>query len=61
MWTRRARRWLTDWEELVAAQLPQWAELDEPERVRLGSLIEWMVRTRHWEAARGFEPPGRWC
>lgn len=29
--------------------------LDDDERVRFGALVEWMVRTKHFEAARGFE------
>lgn len=28
--------------------------LDESERARLGELIEWLLRTKHFEASRGF-------
>jgi len=39
---------------VAAAWLPQWAELDDEERASLGDLVGWLVRTKHWEAARGF-------
>jgi len=51
---RRARRWLDGW-EVVADGLPQWALLDDVERVRAGALVERFVRSWRWEAARGFE------
>lgn len=55
MWRSRARRqWLDGWEPVAADRLPQYPLLDESERQRLGSLVEWLVRTKHWEAARGF-------
>ena len=40
---------------MVAAQLPQWGQLTDDERARLGELIGWMVRRKRFEAARGFE------
>lgn len=40
---------------MAADRLLHWADLDEEERARLGALIEWMIRTKRWEAARGFE------
>lgn len=40
---------------MAAERFHHWPRLDEAERARLGSLIEWMVRTKHWEAARGFK------
>lgn len=57
MWgrRRRARRWLDGWEQVAAQRLPQWALLDDDERDRLGHLVGWLVRRKHWEAARGFE------
>ena len=39
---------------MVAAQLPQWGQLTDDERARLGELIAWMVRRKRFEAARGF-------
>lgn len=51
---RQRRAWLEGWEAVAAARLRQWGDLDREERARLGSLIEWMIRTKHWEAARGF-------
>ena len=38
----------------MASRLHHWTDLDLAERDRLGSVTEWMVATRHWEAARGF-------
>lgn len=54
MWRRRRRQWLDGWTRVAADVLPQWHLLDDDERARLGSLVEWLVRTKHWEAARGF-------
>lgn len=57
MWQGRQQRaaWLDGWEQVAAAQLRHWADLDREERALLGADIEWMIRTKHWEAARGFE------
>ena len=56
MWRRRRRRqWLDGWEQVAEDALSQWHLLDADERDRLGALVEWLVRTKHWEAARGFE------
>ena len=57
MWRRRRQRreWLVGWEAVVAQRLAHWDSLDEDERARLGELIEWMVRRKRFEAARGFE------
>jgi Mlc titration factor MtfA (ptsG expression regulator) len=56
-WRRRRqqREWLDGWEPVVAERLGHWSALDADERARLGALVEWMVRSKHWEAARGFE------
>ncbi len=35
--------------------MAHWALLDDAERERLGDLVEWLVRTKHFEAAHGFE------
>lgn len=57
MWRKRRQRraWLVDWEVLAAERLPQWADLEDEERDRLGGLVEWMVLTKQWEASQGFE------
>lgn len=39
---------------MAADRLAQWPSLDADERQRLGAHVEWMVRSKHWEAARGF-------
>lgn len=36
-------------------RVPHWALLDDAEREQLGDRIEWFVRTKRFEAARGFE------
>lgn len=54
-WQRRRRRWLDGWEAVAAERLAQYPTLDDEERRRLGDLVGWLVRTKHWEAARGFE------
>ena len=43
------------WREILAARSAQWALLDERERDRLGELADELLRTKRWEAARGFE------
>ena len=40
---------------MVARRLPQWSALTDDERARLWSLIEWMVRRKRFEAAKGFQ------
>lgn len=35
--------------------MQHWSVLDDDERDRLGVLVEWLVRTKHFEAAKGFE------
>lgn len=42
-------------ELLVAGSLGEWAHLDGEERARLVADVETLLRTKHWEAARGFE------
>lgn len=39
---------------MVDDRLRHWALLDDAERDRMGELIEWMIRSKHWEAAKGF-------
>lgn len=55
---RRKRRWLGEWETVAAERLEAFPTLDDDERARLGALVEWMIRTKHWEAARGFQLTG---
>lgn len=52
---RRRRGWLPGWEAVAAERLRQWPDLGEEERARLGELVEWMILTKHWEAAQGFQ------
>jgi len=52
---RRQRAWLDGWEAVAAERLAQWTALDDDERAVVGGHVEWLVRTKHWEAARGFE------
>lgn len=40
---------------MAATRLAQWSTLDRAERDVVGEHVEWLVRTKHWEAARGFE------
>ena len=51
---RRRRAWLDGWEAVVAEALPEWDLLDDAERAALGDLVQWMVRRKRFEAARGF-------
>lgn len=56
VWPRRdarRREWLDGW-EAVASRLHHWSALDEAERSALAASTEWLIATRHWEAARGF-------
>ncbi len=41
-------------ERVAQARMPHWAMLDDDERARLGDLVRWLVRRKHFEAARGF-------
>jgi Mlc titration factor MtfA (ptsG expression regulator) len=56
VWQRRRQRqgWLEGWDAFAASQLRWWPGLDGDERARLTGDVEWLVRTKHWEAARGF-------
>lgn len=44
-----------DWRDILAVRSAQWALLDERERDRLGALADELLRTKRWEAARGFD------
>src|SRR5215211_5872411 len=53
---RRERPGLPErWREILAARSAHWALLDDAERDRLGELADHVLRTKRWEAARGFE------
>jgi hypothetical protein len=53
-WRRRRRRDLPSrWADLVAGSLGEWPHLDEPERIRLGELIDGLLADKGWEAAQG--------
>ncbi|MET0146403.1 MAG: M90 family metallopeptidase [Ilumatobacteraceae bacterium] len=53
---RRDRPGLPDaWRAVLAARSAQWRLLTEPERDRIGELADELLRTKRWEAARGFE------
>ncbi|MGK2929918.1 MAG: zinc-dependent peptidase [Acidimicrobiales bacterium] len=51
---RQRRAHLDGWEPIVERRVQHWALLDDAERNRLGELVEWLLRTKHFEAARGF-------
>lgn len=55
MWQRRRQRreWLAGW-PAAAERLRWWPTLTVHEQAQLRSDVEWLVRTKHWEAARGF-------
>jgi len=44
-----------DWQAILAARSAQWRLLSPPEQERLGELADHVLRTKRWEAARGFE------
>lgn len=55
-WRRSRRTALpAGWEDVTEAAVAHWKLLDEAERAELGELMELLVRTKRWEAARGFE------
>jgi MtfA peptidase len=43
------------WEDVTGSAVAHWGLLDGAERAQLGELMELLVRTKRWEAARGFE------
>jgi Mlc titration factor MtfA (ptsG expression regulator) len=43
------------WEDITAAAVAHWQLLDEAERAELAELMELLLRTKRWEAARGFD------
>jgi MtfA peptidase len=42
------------WQAILAARSAQWRFLADDERARLGELADHILRTKRWEAARGF-------
>ncbi len=54
-WRRRREPGLpSGWEHITERAMAHWALLDEPERTRLGELMELLLRHKRWEAAAGF-------
>jgi MtfA peptidase len=43
------------WEEVTADAVAHWSLLDEEERAEMGHLMDTLLRTKKWEAARGFQ------
>jgi Mlc titration factor MtfA (ptsG expression regulator) len=43
------------WRDILAARSAQWGLLAEDERTRLGEIADDLLRTKRFEAARGFE------
>jgi hypothetical protein len=52
---RRASALPAGWRNVTARSVRHWAALDDDERDRLGGLMDALLRTKRWEAARGFE------
>jgi Mlc titration factor MtfA (ptsG expression regulator) len=44
-----------DWRAILAARSAQWRLLTPAEQDRLGELADDLLRTKRWEAARGFQ------
>ena len=42
------------WSDVVAENVAVWSVLDADERGRLEAAGDWLLRHKHWEAARGF-------
>jgi hypothetical protein len=54
-WRRQRRAGLpAGWERVTAGALSHWALLADDERLRLGELMDLLVRQKRWEAAAGF-------
>jgi hypothetical protein len=54
-WRRHRRAGLpAGWERVTESALSHWALLDDDERLRLGELMEHLLRHKRWEAAAGF-------
>jgi Mlc titration factor MtfA (ptsG expression regulator) len=51
----RRRGLADDWEAVVSEHLGIWRTFDSSERDRLAGIADWLLRHKHWEAARGFE------
>ena len=49
------RKGLPDgWERIVDEHVAVWNMLDDQERAGLEAMSDWLLRHKHWEAARGF-------
>lgn len=44
-----------DWSRIVERHLAVWGRLDDAERAAAAKAADWLLRHKHWEAARGFE------
>lgn len=44
-----------DWSAIVADHVGLWRLLDAGERAGAAEAADWLLRHKHWEAARGFE------
>lgn len=59
LWRKRRRAapdaFPPSWRQLVESRVPQWAQLDGAERAELESTALWLVASKRWEAAKGFE------
>ncbi len=53
---RKSRRGLTtDDSELVGAVVPGWQRMTDTERERTKESTDWLLRSKSWEAAQGFD------
>ena len=43
------------WERVAAAAVAHWPLLDDAERERMGHLMAYLLTSKRWEAAQGFE------
>jgi MtfA peptidase len=42
------------WTDIADENVAVWRSLDDGERARLEKATDWLLRRKHWEAARGF-------
>src|SRR6185437_9443174 len=52
---RRRHGLSDDWEATAAEEVGTWNSFSADERERLGDIADWLLRHKHWEAARDFE------
>ncbi len=51
---RRRKGLPDDWADIVADHVAMWSLLDGGERELIEGTSDWLLRHKHWEAARGF-------